>query len=438
VALGDRFVLWPLLRHVPGLSGVRFPEKAAVLFIFPTLVAASHGFDWFVMGWPRARRFLFATLAALVGTGLVLATALGLFAGGFGQLLSVGDATRDALRLSAVALGIGLTLWFARAWHRQARGLLLCALLGLDLVSVGRELVPTVPVSRLATPPTFMAPLLRSERDDLVFHMAEWDAKHSAAGGVANPPLPARWGLPMTLERDFDFTQLRWTFESTRVWMETANADQRLIEPLLERRGVTAIIRFGPGVHWEGDHLARPDGGPPVEVLFARQANGFVFPARRVEIVRGMRGWADKVRELGPEVVSTACVEDSELPTFANPPGPAEVRLRRTSPEDFSITIDAKGPNPSFVAVNQTWDPSWRVTLDGKPAQLVRTDLALSGLIVPPGAHRAEFEYRDVWVVTGLAISALASLAALLALLLARRCARRRKLLLGCCTLVML
>jgi hypothetical protein len=229
----------------------------------------------------------------------------------------------------------------------------------------------------------------------------------------------------MTLERDFDFTQLRWTFESTRAWMETANGDQRLIEPLLERRGVTAVIRFGPGVHWQGNRLVRPDGGPVVEVLFARNANPFAFVASRVEIVHGERGWRDKVRELGDQVVATACVEDEELPAFANPPGSAELRFRRTSPADFSMDVDAMGPNPAFVAVNQTWDPNWRVTLDGRATRVIRTDLALSGVIVPPGAHRVEFEYRDAWVAAGLAISIVTSLGALLALLLARRRGRR-------------
>jgi hypothetical protein len=425
VALGDRFVLWPLLRHLPGFSGLRFPEKLALLFYFPTVVAASHGFDWFVLGRPRRRRFLFPALGLVAGVGLVLAVLLALFGRRLGYDFSVEDATWDALRMAGVALGLGLALWLGRARPRAWRGLLLCGVLCLDLVGVGRELVPTVPVSTLATPPTFLAPLLRPERDDLVFHMAEWDASRSVIAGLAKPPTLARWGLPMTLERDYDFTQLRWTYASTRVWMDTVNRDQRLIEPLLQRRGVTAIIQFADGVHWQDKILVRPGGGPVVEVLLARKANSFVFAAEGVEIVRGARGWASRVHELGPKVVRTTCVEDEQLAAFANPPGPAQMRLRRSSPEDLTIAIDAKGPNPSFVAINQTWDPNWRVTLDGKPARLIRTDLALSGLIVPPGEHTAVFEYRDAWVTAGLSISGATSLGALLALLWARRRARR-------------
>jgi hypothetical protein len=282
-----------------------------------------------------------------------------------------------------------------------------------------------VPVAAVATPPAFLVPLVRSQRDQLLFHMAEWDPQHSASGGLAKPPWPARWGLPTTLERDFDFTQLRWTFTSTRAWMLTVNQEQRLVEPLLERRGVTDIIRFAPGVHWQGDRLVRPDGGPVVEVLHAQRTNGFAFAASRVEIVRDMADWQAKVRELGAEVAATACVEASELPAFANPPGSARLRLRRSTPQDFIIDVEAAGPNPSFVAINQTWDDNWQVALDGQPARLLRTDLALSGVIVPPGTHRLDFTYRDAWVSAGIAASALASVAALLALLLARRRARQ-------------
>lgn len=163
-----------------------------------------------------------------------------------------------------------------------------------------------------------------------------------------------------------------------------------------------------------------------VEVLFARKANPFVFAAARVELVRGSDGWRDKVRQLGADVVGTACVEDSEISSFTNPPGTADLRLDRTSPQAFTVDVDAKGPHPSFIAVNQTWDSNWHVTLDGQPVRLVRTDLALSGAIVPPGSHRLVFEYGDAWVAAGMGASAGASACALLALLIARRQNRRR------------
>jgi hypothetical protein len=424
LAQGDRFLLWPLLRQLPGLSGVRFPEKLSVLCVFATVVAAAHGFDWFVLG-GRARRSLFIMLGGCCVAGVVLAGGLSL------ARLPVGFPVRDAagaaLRVAAVALVLAFVLWLSSGWRRQTRGLVLCALLGLDLVDVGRSLVPTVPQGWLANPPAFLRPLLLSDRDQLVFHMADWDARLSDAAGLAKPPQPARWGLYTTLERDFDFTQLRWTFDSTRAWMETANADQHLIEPLLQRRGVTAIVRFAPGVRWQGDRLTRPGGGDVVEVLSARTANPFVFAASRVEIVHGIDGWRARVAELGSEVTHTVCIEDDQLPAFTNRPGPAVLRAERTGPEDVSVEVDAQGPSPSFVAINQTWDPNWKVTLDGQPAREIRTDLDLSGVIVPPGRHRLALQYADAWVSAGVGTSTVATVSALLALLIARRRERQKR-----------
>jgi hypothetical protein len=421
VALGDHFVVWPLLRHVPGFGVVRFPERFSVLFIFPVVVAGSHGFDWMVMGRAGLRRRLLPWLAGFSLLGLVLASGLRLVSARAAVTHPARMATLDALRLSAVSLASFALLWLGRRFSRGLRGLALCALLAIDLADAGRCLVPTVPVSQLAQPPPFLVPLLQRGQSELIFHMAAWNPRFSDTGGLAKPPIPARWGLAMTLERDFDFTQLRWTFESTRTLMLVTNADPSLIEPLLRRRGVTAIVEFGAGVKWENDRLVRPGGGPVIETLLARETNPFAFAVSRVEIVRGHQGWANAVRRLRDEIPRTACVEDTDLQAFPVHPAPAEVRTRRDTPMRFSLEVNAQGPGSSFVAINQTWDEGWRALQDGSPTRVYRTDLSLSGLVVPPGKHRIDVEYADPWMTAGLGVS-LASALAGLALVLFRRC----------------
>ncbi len=420
VALGDHFVIWPLLRHVPGFWGVRFPERFSVLFIFPVVVVGSHGFDWIVMGRAGVRRRLRPWLSGFSLLGFLLAGGLWIASTRASDAHLEKMAALDALRFSAVALASLGLLCIGRRFSRSQRGLALCALLAIDLADAGRALVPTVPVSRLSQPPGFLVPLLRRGQNELIFHMAEWNPRLAASGGLAKPPIPARWGLAMTLERDFDFTQLRWTFESTRTLMLTVNADPSLIEPLLRRRGVTAIVEFGAGVRWENDRLVRPGGGPLVEALLARETNPFAFAVSRVEIVQGHAGWSDAVRRLRDEIPRTACVEDTELQAFPVHPAPAEVRIRRDTPMRFSLEVDAQGQAFSFVAINQTWDEGWRALLDGRPTRVYRTDLSLSGLAVPPGKHRIELEYADPWMSAGLGVS-LASALVGLALVLFRR-----------------
>jgi hypothetical protein len=75
----------------------------------------------------------------------------------------------------------------------------------------------------------------------------------------------------------------------------------------------------------------------------------------------------------------------------------------------------------------EIWAPSWQVRLDGAPARLVRTDLALSGVLVPPGVHHLRFEYRDPRITAGAANSTVTAVAALVVLLVTRRRSRRRE-----------
>jgi len=56
--------------------------------------------------------------------------------------------------------------------------------------------------------------------------------------------------------------------------------------------------------------------------------------------------------------------------------------------------------------------------LDGQPLRIYRTELALSGVVVPSGRHQIEFAYRDPWMTAGLGISGASALACLALLVL--------------------
>jgi uncharacterized membrane protein YfhO len=114
-------------------------------------------------------------------------------------------------------------------------------------------------------------------------------------------------------------------------------------------------------------------------------------------------------------------VDEASLASFSLPPSPAEVHVRSRTPDTISMDVDAKGPNPSFIAFNQTWDEGWRLSMDGTDAPLLRTDVSLSGFVVPPGKHRIAIAYRDGWVTTGATISLLAVLGCLTLVLFGRR-----------------
>jgi len=84
--------------------------------------------------------------------------------------------------------------------------------------------------------------------------------------------------------------------------------------------------------------------------------------------------------------------------------------------------VRAAGPAPSFLAIDQTWDEGWRASIDGADAPLLRTDIALSALLVPPGAHRIDLAYGDPWIARGAIVSMVSlALCGALVLIAARR-----------------
>jgi hypothetical protein len=299
--------------------------------------------------------------------------------------------------------------------------MIVCAAAALDLGLAGKELVPSVPLQRVAAPPGFLAPLVNDGRDHLLFHLAAWDPKLKEAPGLALPPIPTQWGLAMTLETDFDLTQLGWTLRGTELFWSAIERDTTLMGPLLRRRGVTDILRFRRGVTRTGGRLTAPPGvASPLELLSSPDTQPFAFAARGVQLVSGESGWVDAVARLKDSAGDTACVDARDL-VFAGEPSPADVRVLERTPVAAALEVIARGPGPSFIAINQSWDEGWRLRVDGAPAQLLRTDVSLSGFVVPPGRHDVDLRYRDRWLHAGLWVSFAAALVCLALVVVGRR-----------------
>ena len=421
LSLGEHFALWRLLRHLPVLSSIRFPEKYALLFILPIIVMSAHGFDQVVMGGRAARQRLAWILAGLAVMAALAAAAIALAAKQWAADFPWRVATVDALRVAGVAATLLVVFWPRLPWGRTTRALAVCAVLALDLVSTGRDIIHTTPVQALTTPPASFVPLLNRGADDLIYHAAEWHPTLGKTEGAGKPPLPAQWGLAMTLENDFDLTFLRWTDDGTLAFRRAVAADPSLAKPLLQRRGVTAVVQFRQGAHWQDGFVVGPTGQNPVEVVFIHGQQPIVFAAAHVEIVHGTEGWLFAVQRLRGQVRDSVCVDDASLAGFPLPPSPAEVQVRSRTPESIAMDVDAKGPTPSFVAFNQTWDEGWQLSMDGTAEPLLRTEVSLSGFVVPPGKHRVVIAYSDGWVTTGAALSLLAVLGCLTLVLWGRR-----------------
>lgn len=83
--------------------------------------------------------------------------------------------------------------------------------------------------------------------------------------------------------------------------------------------------------------------------------------------------------------------------------------------EQNRISLSITAPRRGVFVLHETFMPGWRATVDGTPARLFQVNYMFRGLLLEPGQHRIEMEYRPVKVLAGLAVYGLTLAALLLA-----------------------
>ena len=107
----------------------------------------------------------------------------------------------------------------------------------------------------------------------------------------------------------------------------------------------------------------------------------------------------------------------------AGPVSSGTAVLTGSTPERLEVLVD--DPAGGLLVVRQSHYPGWRVRIDGNPAPLLMVDSMYLGAQVPPGRHRVTFDYQEVRLDRGAAVSAFSALA--LGALLAAGFLRRRR-----------
>ncbi len=423
LAIGVHGPLWGAVRRLPLFSGLRYPEKFVLLFALPLVVVAVHGFDWALgPGASRRRglaRALGLTAVLALGAAVVVSwadggtrrpwTALGIEPRLESSFAPV--ARRDLIRVAFVA-GAGLAALAMARRRRKWAALCVVALTSTDLAFAGRAVNPSVPVATVTRPPAALVPLARTPPSTPLFHLAAEEPAGRFATGIAKPPIPAQWGIPMTLEADFDYTFRRSSEDARQLFWKAVQRRPELLPRLLERRSVSAVLKLRAGAFVAGGALRAPRGAPDaLELARVAAPRPLVFPAERIVRIETPEAWVDAVHRVGDEVSRTLFIDPESARGLPERPSPAEVRGFSMRPGAVSFEVRALGPSDSVLAVNQTWDEGWRLLVDGHPDRLLLADVALSAIAVRPGTHRVELVYRDAWVTGGLATSGAALLA---------------------------
>jgi hypothetical protein len=110
--------------------------------------------------------------------------------------------------------------------------------------------------------------------------------------------------------------------------------------------------------------------------------------------------------------------EASSLVTVSNQ---TTAKILNSKFGDSTVDIEAEAAEPSLVVVAQTYYHNWRAEIDGKPAKLLRANIAFQAVQIPAGKHQIHFFYEDRAFEIGAAISCVAWPGCLLTFLISRR-----------------
>jgi Bacterial membrane protein YfhO len=131
-------------------------------------------------------------------------------------------------------------------------------------------------------------------------------------------------------------------------------------------------------------------------------------------VVGGERAALDAVLDpsFDPAAVAVLETDPGSTPSAASTTGTAG--YREVTPED--VRIGAEVSVPSILVVRNAWDEGWSATLDGRSVPVLHTDAFLQGIALPPGRHDIRLTYREPAIGTGLALSGIAWLGFVVAL----------------------
>ncbi|MBX3167955.1 MAG: hypothetical protein KF760_11110 [Candidatus Eremiobacteraeota bacterium] len=75
--------------------------------------------------------------------------------------------------------------------------------------------------------------------------------------------------------------------------------------------------------------------------------------------------------------------------------------------EQADLQIIETDGDASLLLCSDNWDPGWECLIDGKPAEVLRANVALKACLLPPGRHEVRWRYRLLWLPKAVASAAL-------------------------------
>ena len=401
LSFGEHSFLYPLFyRYAPGWNLFRGQERAAYLVAFGLSVLAGYGMAA-LPGLSRQRR-------RIAGAGLVVAVAGGgLIFGLFWQAAGGGGLSDERYWLVAalsllVAVAVAWLLWKKEWLPRQG-----WALAGLGVAVLfwanGTTNVDDFGPARKTVLAPEVAAIQASLGDGRVYN--EYRVYEDYGMSIAAEDV---WGSsPLRLAR---YAALFDNFPLDRMW--------RLL-------GVETVLTWREGLFVPSDLLAAfPQATDTTFLHRLVEQNPRIWLVQDVQIVddaAALALLADHNFDISRTALLSPDATSALLPTLPSAHSPA-IRWNRLAPNRIHITLS---DNPGgLLVISENWLPGWRVQSPipnfQSPIPVLRANLTLLALPVPPGDLAFELVYWPDSLTWGLVITGSAFLAVGIGILLRR------------------
>lgn len=415
LAMGDPGVFYRLLYdYVPGISWFRFISRPVYYFNLAAAICAGLMFDhWFSL--PRERHDRFArVLKKALWIGLVLGLILLLLSLATPSLATTDRAESAAsfisvqlLRLLILfALSMALLIWGYGRNHLLISGLAVI-LVAADLWSAGYK---------------FMF---------FIDNLPEWGWQQA---DLFLPPNRDEYRvLPTAISENhgyfYGFQSIYgydgFTLQTSEVMRQLAATDSRVVSLLSGQY-------YLHGSWWE-EHVLTPgwekmEGPEQVTIYQRHDALPRAFMVHDVIGVESPEQALDLMSDQSIDFGRTALVEITPGTSCAIDPLPVgsagdQVAITRYGGNEVAINVTSAAAG--WLVLNDLIYTGWSATIDGQPVTIQPTNYALRGVCIPAGSHEVVFSFQPAILRWGAALTGMALLLLLLALLSLWRAGRR-------------
>jgi hypothetical protein len=391
---------------VPGVALWRRPADAA--FVIGALIAIIAGYllhriltDPDRRARPLMTRPQIATAAAVSAAIIFCAALLGYAHGQLHQ-----TAAPICIDVVVAALATGLIVLSRRFRHFPLlSAIALAAFMMLDLSWHNGP-----------TPSTGVAPsvydALRPDTANATISLLKSKLKQTAAPDrrdrVELIGLGYHWpniGLVHDLDHVFGQNPLRLQdfALATGVGDTVAAPNQRPFSPLYPSYRSTFADLLGVRYIATGVPVERIDQSlqPGDLVFLARTDDGYIYEnPRALPRVMVVPGWQlsdfdDIIRHGWPSADPRKTVLLNRAPARPSPAAPHEPdgTADIVSYQNTKVIVDVTAPTGGFLLLTDIWHPWWRAEVDGKDTPILRADVLLRAVQLPPGHHRVAFRF---------------------------------------------